>query len=67
MSRLPKPTGYVATCRHGVIVGAIDLERTDRKEGGKLLGQWIGKGHTLEPRFEGTWVAEIKPCEVCNG
>ena len=25
--KLPKPTGYVATCRHGVTVGAIDLEQ----------------------------------------
>lgn len=67
LDEMKKPTGYVATCQHGIVIGAIDLERTDRKEGGKILGAWIGKGCTLEPRFTGSWSVSVKSCEVCRG
>lgn len=62
-----KPKGYVATCQHGIVVGAIDLARSDNKDAGRLLGSWVSKGCTLEPRFTGEWSVVVKPCEVCNG
>lgn len=62
-TRKPKtPTGYVATCRCGAIVGAMDLGRTDRREAGGLLGRWLAQGCTVAPRFEGTWTATIEAC-----
>jgi len=56
------PTGFVATCRCGVVVGAMDYIRTDRREAGRLLGQWLHDGCTVEPRFTGTWNVYVKPC-----
>lgn len=60
-----KPTGFVAKCQCGVYIGALDYDRTDRKEAGQLMGQWLADGCTVEPRFESTWSEMIKPCE-CN-
>ncbi|MCY1544975.1 hypothetical protein D9M68_808900 [compost metagenome] len=57
-----RPTGYVATCQCGVVIGAMDINRTDRADAGKLLGRRLFDGCTVEPRFAGTWVAEIGPC-----
>ena len=38
MGRKLKPNGYIAICQCGKTVGAIDLNRTDRKDSGKVLG-----------------------------
>jgi len=57
-----KPTGFVATCRCGTIVGAMDDGRTDRREAGKLLGQWLASGYTVEPRFDYTWSVTVGQC-----
>lgn len=57
-----KPTGFVALCQCGVIVGAMDYDRTDRKEAGQLLGKWLHDGCTVEPRFSGTWSATVEAC-----
>lgn len=61
MSR--KPNGFVAKCQCGVFIGAMDLNRTDRKDAGRILGEWLFKGCTVEPRFAGTWTAAIEPCK----
>lgn len=63
MAEKRKPTGFVARCQCGVIVGAMDYARTDRAEAGKLLGRWIADGCTIEPRFTGTWSATVQQCE----
>lgn len=60
------PTGFVAVCQCGVIVGAIDMERSDRKEAGQLLGRWLHDGYTVEPRFDDTWSTSIKSCRCHN-
>jgi hypothetical protein len=60
--RKPPPTGFVATCRCGVVVGAIDYDRTERKDAGALLGKWLHAGCSVEPRFSGSWSATIEPC-----
>lgn len=57
-----KPTGFVATCQCGVIVGAMDYARTDRREAGAMLGRWLHDGCTVEPRFAGTWSATVEAC-----
>lgn len=56
------PTGFVATCQCGVIVGAMDYTRTDRKDAGQMLGKWLHDGCTVEPRFAGTWSATVEAC-----
>jgi hypothetical protein len=58
-----KPSGFVAVCQCGVTVGAMDYERTDRREAGKILGEWLLDGCTVSPRFSGTWSETIKPCQ----
>lgn len=57
------PTGFIATCQCGVVVGALDYGRTDRKESGKLLGAWLNDGCTVSPQFESSWSCQIKPCK----
>jgi len=61
-----KPTGFVAICQCGAIVGALDYIRTDRKDAGKILGEWIADGCTVEPRFTGQWCERITSCK-CGG
>lgn len=62
MTEKRTPTGFVARCQCGVIVGAMDYTRTDRAEAGKLLGKWISDGCTIEPRFTGTWQVTVEAC-----
>lgn len=60
-----RPIGFVAICQCGNTLGAMDYERTDRKDAGELLGKWLFEGCTVEPRFAG-WESEaIKACQ-CN-
>lgn len=57
-----KPTGLIARCQCGKITGAMDYERTDRQEAGKILGVWLVEGNTIEPRFAGTWSETVERC-----
>lgn len=61
----PSPTGFIATCRCGVVVGALDYLRTDRGESSRILGQWLHRGCTVEPRFVSEWNARIESC-LCH-
>lgn len=58
-----KPTGFVAICQCGEIIGAMDYIRTNRKDAGKLLGKWLSDGCTIEPKFEGEWSAKVTMCK----
>ena len=57
-----KPTGFIAICQCGCITGALDYDRTDRKEAGRIMGAWLASGCTVEPKFSGTWTEVIKSC-----
>lgn len=57
-----KPTGFVAICQCGLIVGAMDFTRTEKKDAGKILGDWLAAGCTVDPRFSGDWEAHVEPC-----
>ena len=61
-----KPTGFVAICQCKVTTGALDLKRTDHAEVSRLLGKWLADGCTVEPRFDGTWEAQIQRCQCAN-
>ena len=61
-----RPTGFVARCQCGVIIGAMDYERTERRDAGKLLGTWLHDGCTVEPRFNRAWSVKIEKCR-CKG
>jgi hypothetical protein len=52
----------VATCQCGVIVGAMDFARTERREAGNLLGKWLTAGCIVEPRF-GEWRVTVEECQ----
>ena len=56
------PTGFVATCRCGVIVGALDYLRSHRRDSALTLGQWLHSGCTVEPRFTSSWQVSVEPC-----
>lgn len=58
-----KPSGFIAKCQCGVITGALDYDRMDRKDAGKLLGAWLARGCTVEPRFSSTWIEIIGSCK----
>jgi hypothetical protein len=58
-----KPTGFIATCQCGKVVGAMNYEHADRKDAGKMLGKWISDGCTIEPRFDGKWSVTVTACE----
>lgn len=62
MTKKKKPRGYFAVCQCGVNVGAIDLIRTERKDAGKILGQWVHDGCVLQPMFSDHSVY-IEPCK----
>lgn len=64
-----KPRGFVATCQCGRVTGAMDAERTDPKDAGKILGGWLSDGCTVTPRFEGTWSVRVErcTCAAANG
>lgn len=57
-----KPFGFTATCQCGVVVGALDAERAERKDMGRLLGELLFNGCTVTPFFGGTNCFEIKSC-----
>lgn len=63
MTEKRTPTGFVATCQCGDVVGAMDFFRTDRKDAGKILGEWLANGCTIAPRFEGTWTVNVTACK----
>lgn len=58
-----KPNGYIGECQCGEIVGALDLNRMDREDSGKMLGLWISRGYKLIPKFESTWSANVTSCK----
>ncbi len=58
-----KPIGFVATCQCGVVVGAMDYQRTERSDAARLLGKWLADGCTVAPRFSDGWSAQVAPCQ----
>lgn len=62
-----KPTGFVAKCQCGEYVGALDYERTDRQEAGRIMGKWLHDGGTVIPQFETSyWSVMVKPCRCAD-
>jgi len=57
-----QPTGFIAICQCGEVVGALDYQRADRKDAGKLLGEWLHHGCKIEPQFKGTWSIKVTSC-----
>lgn len=56
------PTGYVARCQCGALVGAMDRLRTPANDAGKILGAWLSDGYTIEPRFSDNWDESLEAC-----
>ena len=56
-----KPIGAIYQC--GETIGALDYERTERKDAGALLGKWLAEGCTVAPRFAGWGSERITPCK----
>lgn len=62
MHAKPSPTGYVAQCRCGAIVGAMDLGRTPPENAGVIFRDWILRGLSMQPKFGGSWSVSMGPC-----
>lgn len=60
---MTNPTGFVAVCRCGNIVAALDYRRMDHSEVGKAIGDWLIRGLTVEPQFGSAWSVNVKGCE----
>lgn len=58
-----KPSGFIATCQCGVVVGALDYKRTDKKESCLILGKWLNEGCTVSPKFEQKFEVVIYSCK----
>ena len=63
MSAKKRPTGFVAVCQCGFVVGALDYELTPRAEAGRILSRWLNDGCQISPRFTGSWSAVVHPCQ----
>lgn len=61
-----QPTGFVARCQCGAIVGALDYDRTDRKEAGVIMGKWLADGCTVKPRFGESWSERLESCKCAE-
>lgn len=57
-----RPTGFIATCQCGMIIGAMDYERTDRRDAGKIMGEWLADGCTVSPKFDSHWTEQVSAC-----
>jgi hypothetical protein len=60
--RKARPSGFVAKCRCGVYVAAVDVLRTPADDARTMLGRWLWDGLTVEPRF-GSWLEKIDACQ----
>lgn len=57
-----KPSGFIAICPDcKVIIGALDRERMNYKDVGKMLGDWLMDGYIIEPRYN-SWQETIQSC-----
>jgi hypothetical protein len=63
MQKRKSPTGFIAICQCGEITGAMDYTRTCRKEAGKIIGEWLAKGCTVQPKFLRTWSVNVTCCK----
>ena len=59
-----QPTGFVAVCRCGVAMAAMDINGCDREEAATVIGGWMMEGMTVEPRF-GRWQQLLGPACKC--
>ena len=62
-----KPTGFVAICQCGKVIGAIDINRTSQTEAGILLLRWLWDGCNVTPMFDGSWSVLIEHCDCEEG
>ncbi|MBP1626924.1 MAG: hypothetical protein H6Q00_1399 [Holophagaceae bacterium] len=62
MKKREAPSGFVATCRCGEVVGAMDIDRTPQPDKGRILGEWLYHGCTVSPRW-GSWSITLGACK----
>lgn len=60
-----KPTGFIAICQCGKVVGALDFIRTDKKDAGRIMGKWLADGCTVRPEFNTEWSCKVEGC-LCD-
>lgn len=62
-----RPTGWIARCVCGSVVGAVDRNRAHRQEANIVLSEWLVKGCTISPVFEQSWSVKLTPCRCEDG
>lgn len=56
------PTGFIAICRCGNIVGVLNYRNTPQEQIGAIMGEWFHKGYNVQARF-GRFNHKIQKCE----
>jgi hypothetical protein len=62
-----QPTGFVATCQCGAVVGAMNYASTNGEEAGHMIAAWLMGGCTVEPRFGDNWSCLMESCRCKKG
>jgi hypothetical protein len=62
-----KPSGFVALCHCGKIIGAMDYQRTQPRDAGRVLGDWLVAGMTVKPMFGSSWSVNLEACACEDG
>ena len=59
------PNGFIAICKCGKIIGAMDFEKTDLSEAGEILALWIFAGCKVKPYIDPIGNEKIN-VEICT-
>ena len=62
----PSPNGFIAICECGAVVGALDFNRTDRKDAGNIISEWLMTGHTVKPMYGAYWSVPLEGCRCIS-
>lgn len=61
-----RPTGWVARCQCGELIGALDRDRSEQPEISRCISGWLAAGCAIEPRFGSNWSVDLVKCG-CKG
>jgi len=63
---IPNPFGFIAKCKCGKSIGAMQIINEDQGESSRILIEWLRSGYTIEPQLDKNWSVMVELCE-CKG
>jgi len=57
-----KPSGFIAHCQCGEVIGTLDYERSERSDAEKILSKWLSDGCAIYPKFDSNWSIVVSRC-----